>query len=108
MRSNGQPFASSVMPRLAMTFRQLRNCLLTEMSRPLWFTPMCSTGGQPAFVARWTRFEVSVEDFMSIRIRHRDKNMAETQQPDISAVRPEAMLFSKASYTAIEAMFGVL
>ena len=59
---------------------------------------------------------------MPIRIKHRDKNMAATQQsefgscgPDISTVRsevgsigPEAMLFSKVSYTALEAMFGVL
>jgi len=55
-------------------------------------------------------------------IKHRDKNMAATQQsefgscgPDISPVRsevrsigPEAMLFSKASYTVIDTVPGVL
>ena len=65
---------------------------------------------------------------MPIRIKHRYKNMAVTQQsevgqltqmrscgPDISSVRseigstgPEAMLFSKASYAAIDTMPGVL
>ena len=75
---------------------------------PLWFIRMCSTVDRLAFAARWTRSEKNMEGFMPIRIRHRDKNMAETQQPDISALRPEAMLFSKTSYTAMEAMFGVL
>jgi len=55
-------------------------------------------------------------------IKHCDKNMAATQQsefgscgPDISPVRsevgsigPEAMLFSKASYTVIDTVPGVL
>jgi hypothetical protein len=49
-----------------------------------------------------------MEGAMSIRIKHRDKNMVATQQPDISTVRPEAMLFSKASYTAIDIVPGVL
>jgi len=54
------------------------------------------------------RFEVVMEGLMPIRIKHRDKNIAATQQPDISPVRPETMLFSKASYTALETVFGVL
>jgi hypothetical protein len=65
---------------------------------------------------------------MPTGIKHRDKNIAVTQEsefgqltqmkscgPDISPVRseigstrPEVMLFSKSSYTALEAMFGVL
>ena len=65
---------------------------------------------------------------MPTRIKHRDKNIAATQEsefgqltqmrscgPDISPVRsevgstgPEAMLFSEASYTAIDTMPGVL
>jgi len=65
---------------------------------------------------------------MPTPIKHCDKNIAATQEsefgqltqmrpsgPDISPVRsevgstrPEVMLFSKSSYTALEAMFGVL
>ena len=65
---------------------------------------------------------------MPTSIKHRDKNIAATQQsefgqltqirscgPDISPVRseagstgPEGMLFSKSSYTAIDTMPGVL
>jgi hypothetical protein len=49
-----------------------------------------------------------VEDFIPIGITHCNKNMVEAQQIDISAIRPEATLFSQASYMAIKAMFGVL
>lgn len=79
-------------------------------------------------VVRSILSEVGMEFFIPIRIKHRDKNMAATQQsefgqltqmrycgPDMSPVRsevgsigPKAMLFSKAFYTALEAMFGVL
>jgi hypothetical protein len=52
---------------------------------------------------------------MPTRIKHRDKNIAATQEsefgacgPDISPVRPEVMLFSKSSYTAIDTMPGML
>jgi len=72
------------------------------------FTRTFSTVDRMAFAARWTRSEVNMEGAMSIRIKHRDKNMVATQQPDISTVRPEAMLFSKASYTAIDIVPGVL
>jgi len=74
------------------------------------------------------RSEVVMEGVMPIRIRHRDKNIAATQLSefgqltqmrscglDISPVRsevgstgPEAMLFSKASYAAIDTVPGVL
>ena len=54
-------------------------------------------------------------DTVLIRTRHHDKNMAAMQQSDISPVRsevgsigPEAMLFSKASYTTIDTVPGVL
>ncbi len=49
-----------------------------------------------------------MEGFMPIRIRHRDKNIAWPQLPDISPIRPKAMLYSQASYTAIATVFGVL
>lgn len=49
-----------------------------------------------------------MEDFMPIRVRHPDKNSPSTQQPEISLVMLEAMLFSQASYTAIDTVFGVL
>ena len=45
---------------------------------------------------------------MPIRIRHRDMIIALTQQSDISLVMPDAKLVSQASYTAFEAVFGVL
>jgi len=45
---------------------------------------------------------------MPIRIKHRDKISALPQQPDISMVKIETMPFLRASYTALEAMFGVL
>ena len=45
-------------------------------------------------------------DIMPIRIRHRDKNGTSTQQPDITPVSHETVLYSQASYTAIEILFG--
>ena len=61
-----------------------------------------------AFGARWARSEVNVEGFMPIRIRCRDKVSASTQQPDISMVKTETMLFSQVCYTTLKAMFGLL
>ena len=61
-----------------------------------------------AFGARWTRSEVNVEDFMPIRIRCSDKVSAPTQQPDVSMVKTETMLFSQVCYTALETVFGML
>ena len=54
------------------------------------------------------RSEVDMEDFMLIRIRHCDRNIALTQQPGISALGPKPMLHLQASYTAIATVFGVL
>ena len=45
---------------------------------------------------------------MVIRIRLCDKNIASTQQPGISPLRPKSMLYLQASYTAIATVFGVL
>jgi len=52
--------------------------------------------------------EVNMESFMLIRIRACDKNIASTQQPGISGLRPKSMLHLQASYTAIATVFGVL
>lgn len=49
-----------------------------------------------------------MEGLMPIRIRHRDKSSASTQRLHSLAVRAEAILHSRASYTAIAAVFRVL
>jgi len=49
-----------------------------------------------------------MEGLMLTRIRHCDKNIALTQQPGISPLRPKPMLHLQASYTAIATVFGVL
>ena len=45
---------------------------------------------------------------MPIRIRHRDKINASTQQPDVSVVNTKTMHCSQASYTAIDTVPAVL
>ena len=47
-------------------------------------------------------------DFMSIRIRHHDKNSVLAQQAEISMVMTDAKFVSQASYTALIAAFGIL
>ncbi|MBT9159893.1 MAG: tyrosine-type recombinase/integrase [Dehalococcoidia bacterium] len=79
-----------------------------QASRGQGFTPTSSTVDRPGFAALSMRSEVVMEGFMPIRIRHRDKNIAWPQLPDISPIRPKAMLYSQASYTAIATLFGVL
>lgn len=69
---------------------------------------MCSTVGQLRFAARSMRSEVARKNFMPIRITHPDKNGASPQQPDISSVTHKSVPYSQVSYTALEAMFGVL
>jgi hypothetical protein len=64
--------------------------------------------GRPGFAAPSMRSEMVMEGVMPIRIRHRDKNIASTQLPDSSPFRPQAMLHSQASYTAIATVFWVL
>ena len=72
------------------------------------FTRMCSTEDCLAFGVRWTRSEVNMEGLMPISIKHRYKNMAVTQQSEVGSIGPEAMLFSKAFYTAIDTVPEVL
>jgi len=63
---------------------------------------------RPEFAAPLMCSEVDMESFMMIRIRHCDKNIASTQQPGISGLRPKPILHLQASYTAIATVFGVL
>jgi hypothetical protein len=69
---------------------------------------MFSTVDRLAFAAPPTHSEAIVEDFMPIRITHRDKNSATAQQADISRVVDNVRLVSRASYTALRAALGVL
>jgi len=48
------------------------------------------------------------EDFMPILIRHADNKITLPGEAEITAFRPEMMPFLPASYTAINAIFGVL
>jgi len=52
--------------------------------------------------------EAMVEDFMSIRIRHHNKNSVLAQQAEISMVMTGAIFVSQASYMALIAAFGIL
>ena len=63
---------------------------------------------RPEFAAPLMCSEVDMESLMMIRIRHCDKNIASTQQPGISRLRPKPILHLQASYTAIATVFGVL
>ena len=49
-----------------------------------------------------------MEDFMTIRIKHRDKTSISIQQANIRPVATGAFFVSQASYTALEAVPGVL
>jgi len=82
------------------------NVMTNEDAPP--FAHLPPTGDRLAFAAPSTRSKVIMEDFMPIRIRHRDMIIASTQQSDISLFMPDAILVSQASYTAFEAVFGVL
>jgi len=54
------------------------------------------------------RFKVVLEDFMPILIRHPDNKITLPGEAEITAFRSEIMPFLPASYTAINAIFGVL
>lgn len=54
------------------------------------------------------RFKVVLEDFMPILIRHPDNKITLPGEVGIASFRPERMPFLPASYTAINAIFGVL
>jgi len=69
---------------------------------------MSSTGDRLEFAAQLTHSEAMVVDFMSIRIRHHDKNSVLAQQAEISMVMTDAKFVSQASYTALIAAFGIL
>jgi len=62
----------------------------------------------PEFAAPLMCSEVDMEGFMLTRIRHWDKNIALTQQPGISGLRPKPIPHLQASYTALATVFGVL
>lgn len=57
-------------------------------------------GGQ-----RWTRWEVIAEEFMPVRIKHRDKNSTSAQQLEMSLVAIDSALLSKMSNMARTAVF---
>lgn len=78
---------------------QVRSSVLDAMPKLL---------DRPEFAAPSMCSEVDVEGFMLTRIRHCDKNIASTQQPGISGLRPKPILHLQASYTAIATVFGVL
>jgi len=69
---------------------------------------MSSTGDRLEFAAPSMRFKVVLEDFMLILIRHPDNKITLPGEAEITAFRPEMMPFLLASYTAINAIFGVL
>jgi hypothetical protein len=48
----------------------------------------------------WTRWEVIVEEFLPIRIKHREQNSTPTQQPEMALVATDSALLSKVSYMA--------
>jgi len=58
-----------------------------------------------ALAALWTRWKVIVEEFMPIRIKHRDKNRTSTQQPGTSLVATETAMLPKVSYIARTTVF---
>jgi len=63
---------------------------------------------RPEFAAPSMCSEVDMEGFMLTRIRHCDKNIASTQQPGISGLRPKPILHLQASCKASATVFGVL
>jgi hypothetical protein len=63
---------------------------------------------QLEFAAPSTHSDAMMEDFISIRIRHRDKNRVLAKQAEISMVMTDAIFVSQASYTALIAAFGIL
>jgi len=69
---------------------------------------MSSTGDRLEFAAPSMRFKVVLEDFMPILIRHPDNKITLPGEAEITAFRSEMMPFLLASYTAINAIFGVL
>jgi len=70
--------------------------------------PMPKLLDWPEFAAPLMCSEVDMEGLMLTRIRHSDKNIASTQQPGVSGLRPKPILHLQASYTAIATVFGVL
>jgi hypothetical protein len=80
----------------------------TKYARQREAVALTGTGGYHtlAFAALWTRWQVCVEGFMPIRIRHRDKNSASTQQPEMSLVATETALLSKVSWIAPKQYLG--
>jgi hypothetical protein len=54
------------------------------------------------------RSDIIVEDFMPIRISHRDKNSGSSQQVDRPMVVVDAILVSQAPYTALVVVVWLL
>lgn len=54
------------------------------------------------------RSNIIVEDFMSIRIRHRDKNSGSSQGVDRPMVMVHATSIPRAYYPALVMVFGLL
>jgi len=52
------------------------------------------------FAVLLAQFEVVMENVLTIRIRHYDRNTAGVQQTDIARIIIEMKPFSQASYTA--------
>jgi hypothetical protein len=66
-------------------------------------------GSHPGgFTSRLSRIKSGMEVLMPTRTRHPDECGAATQQPDITPLTHQARHYQQASYTALEAMFGVL
>jgi hypothetical protein len=72
------------------------------------YIPPSSTEGRLDFPAQPIRFEAVTEVLMLIRIRPPDKYSASTQRFDIMMFIHQARHYRQASYTALEAIFGVL
>ena len=69
---------------------------------------MSSTAARLGSVAPSMRFEAIMEDNNTIRLTHNYKTDITMQHADMSPVMTDEILVSQASYTALEAVSGVL
>jgi hypothetical protein len=60
---------------------------------------------QKAFAALWKRWEVIVEGFRPVGIKHRDENSTWTQQPGMSLVAIDSAVLSNVSYMGRTTVF---
>ena len=69
---------------------------------------MSSTTTRQGFVALSMHFEAIIEDNITIHKKHYDKTSISMHHADILPDMTDAILVSQASYTALEAEYGVL